>query len=122
MLPAFFLMSSDENIGSTLLYIASVSSLSADFGPVGAIECLNLTGVFLTYSTSISSFAGSTKLLFASVGFLRPLAKVLALTTPAILGADGLLLEVPTLAVCDTDGLCVNAVVGLFNPVDVLLT
>lgn len=82
--------------------MASSSSLSADLGPAGAIECLNFTGVFFTTSwiSSNSSLDFSTKLLFISDGFRMPLASALALTTPWMLGvAEALELEEPTLAV-----------------------
>lgn len=89
-----------------MLYIASVSSLSADFGPAGAIECLNLTGVFFTTSAiSFSSFSDSTMLPFKSAGFLKPLARAFAFATPAMLGAGVFALEEPTLAVCAAVGL-----------------
>ena len=86
-------MSIDEPIGSGFSYIGSTSSNSADLGPIGAIECLNLTGVFLKLSvnsanSSTSSFFNcSPKLYTTSVGFLKLLNFDLAFIVEPRLGA-----------------------------------
>ena len=56
MAPAFNLFASETSIGSSSLYISSISSLSDDFGP-GMLEFFK--GVLFTGSTLFSSFLSS---------------------------------------------------------------
>jgi len=102
--PAFFLLSIVTAIGSSSLYMSSVSSVYADFGPAGIAVDTRLAGAGLAFTSS--TLVGAVTLLetgLTSEGGLRP-------TLGVILGGSALVRSVL---------FCVRAVEGFLMPNEV---
>lgn len=75
MLPPFLRISIDESIGSSSLYIASISSVSADLGPEGTLEILlgvAFTKASFTPFCSLSFSFDAISGFATSEGFFSP--------------------------------------------------